>query len=219
MTGNAQPVPFEIVGVVGDAMDGGYEAPRGQAAYVPYAQVSNTRLSIVAESRATTAEAIKAIQRAVAAADPLLAASGMTALEALVSGANALPQLRAGILLVFALAAVLIVALGSYGVMRQLVANRERELSLRLLFGAVPSDMAREVLLQLARLTIPGVVIGLVGAWMSATLLRTFVFGVDPRSIPVLAGVSASVLMMAVLGSMPSVMRAMRLDPKDMAVT
>ena len=98
--------------------------------------------------------------------------------------------------------------------MRQLVANRERELSLRLLFGAVPSDMAREVLLQLARLTIPGVVLGLVGAWMTATLLRTFVFGVDPRSIPVLAGVSGVVLLLAVIASMPSVLRAMRLDPR-----
>jgi putative ABC transport system permease protein len=213
-TGSAPPVPFEIVGVVGDAMDGGYEAPRGQAAYVPFAQVSNTRLSIVAESRGGTAEAISSIRRAVGAADPLVAASGITTLDDLVSSANALPQLRAGVLLVFALAAVLITALGSYGVMRQLVANRERELSLRLLFGAVPLDMAREVLLQLARLTIPGVALGLVGAWMAATLLRTFVFGIDPRSIPVLAGVSGAVLLLAVIASMPSVLRAMRLDPR-----
>ena len=214
-TGNAPPVPFEIVGVVGDAMDGGYEAPRGQAVYVPFAQVSNTRLSIVATSRGGTAEAVSSIRRAVGAADPLVAASGITTLDDLVSSANALPQLRAAVLLVFALAAVLITALGSYGVMRQLVANRERELSLRLVFGAVPSDMAREVLLQLARLTIPGVVLGLVGAWMAATLLRTFVFGVDPRSIPVLAGVSVVVLLLAVIASMPSVLRAMRLDPRS----
>jgi hypothetical protein len=78
--------------------------------------------------------------------------------------------------------------------------------------------MAREVLLQLARLTIPGVLLGLVGAWMAAALLRTFVFGVDPRSIPVLASVSGAVLFMAVISSMPSVMRAMRLNPKNMTV-
>ena len=93
-------------------MDGGYEAPRGQAAYVVYGQVSSTRLSIVAVSRASTAEAISSIRRAVGAADPLVAASGITTLDGLVSAANALPQLRAGILLVFALAAVLITALG-----------------------------------------------------------------------------------------------------------
>lgn len=211
-------VPFEVVGVVADAMDGGYEAAKGQTIYVPFAQVSHTRLSIVAESRASTAEAAAAIRRAVRAADPLLAASSVVPLDALVSSANALPELRASILLVFAGAAVLIAALGSYGVMRQLVANRERELSLRLVFGAVPSDLAKEVLMQVARLTVPGVIIGLSGAWLAANLLRTFVFGIDPRSMPILAAVSVGVLVLAALTALPSVLRAMRLDPRSTTV-
>jgi predicted permease len=214
-TGSAPPVPFEIVGVVGDAMDGGYEAPRGQAVYVPFAQVSINRLSIVVESRAGTVDAIAAIRRAVRDADPLLAATGVTTLESLVSAANALSQLRAAILLVFASAALMIAGLGAYGVMRQLVANRERELALRLVFGAVPSDLAKEVLLQVARLTVPGVLVGLAGAWMAASLLHTFVFGIDARSAPVLAGVSIGVLALASLAALPSVLRAMRLDPRS----
>ena len=97
--------------------------------------------------------------------------------------------------------------------MRQLVANRERELSLRLLFGAVPGDVAREVLLQVAKLTVPGVIVGLFGAWTAASVLRTFVFGIDPRSVSVLAAVSAGVLALGTVAAMPSVLRAMRLDP------
>ena len=213
--GSAPPVPFEVVGVVGDAMDGGYEAVRGEAVYVPYAQVSNTRLSIVAESRTGTTEAVTAIRRAIRAADPLVAASGITTLDDLVATANALPQLRASILLVFALAAVMIAGLGAYGVMRQLVANRERELALRLVFGAVPRDLAREVLMQVARLTLPGVLLGLGGAWMAANLLRGFVFGIDPRSATVLVAVSLGVLALATLAASPSVLRAMRLDPRS----
>jgi ABC-type antimicrobial peptide transport system permease subunit len=213
--GAAPPVPFEVVGVVGDAMDGGYEAVRGEAVYVPYAQVSNTRLSIVAESRTGTTEAVTAIRRAIRAADPLVAASGITTLDDLVATANALPQLRASILLVFALAAVMIAGLGAYGVMRQLVANRERELALRLVFGAVPRDLAREVLMQVARLTVPGVLLGLGGAWMAANLLRGFVFGIDPRSMAVLVGVSLGVLALATVAASPSVLRAMRLDPRS----
>lgn len=212
--GSSAPVPFEIVGVVGNTMDGGYEAPPGQAVYVPFAQVSTTRLSIVAESRGSASDAIAAIRRAVRASDPLLAATGVATLDALVSSANALPQLRASLLLVFAVAAVLIAGLGSYGVMRQLVANREREFAVRLVFGAMPRDLAREVLLQVARLTVPGVVAGLAGAWAGATLLRSFVFGIEPRSAPVLAAVSAGVLILAVLAALPSVRRAMRLDPR-----
>jgi predicted permease len=213
--GSAAPLPVEIVGVVGDAMDGGYEAGRGQAVYVPYAQVSNTRLSIVVESKSGTADALAAIRRAIRSADPLVAASGTATLSQLVSTANALPQLRAAILLVFALAAVVIAGLGAYGVMRQLVANRERELALRLVFGATPSDLAQEVLLQVAKLTVPGILLGLAGAWMAANLLKTFVFGIDPRSAGVLAAVSAGVLVLATLAAAPSVLRAMRLDPRS----
>lgn len=214
-TGNAPPVPFEIVGVVGDAMDGGYEAPPGQAAYVPFGQVSGTRLSIVGEAKGGKTEAVTAVRRAVRAAEPTLAASGITTLDDLVVTANALPQLRASILLVFAVAAVLIAGLGAYGVMRQLVSNRERELALRLVFGAVPSDLAREVLMQVAKLTVPGVLAGLGGAWLAANLLRTFVFGIDPRSALILASVGAGVLVLGTIAAAPSVLRAMRLDPKS----
>jgi putative ABC transport system permease protein len=212
--GSAPPVPFEIVGVVGNTMDGGYEAPPGQTVYLPFAQVSFTRFSVVVRSRGTAADGIAAVRRAIAAADPLVAASGVTTLAALVSSANALPQLRAGTLVVFASAAILITALGCYGVMRQLVANRERELGLRLVFGAVPADVGRDVLLQVARLTVPGVLIGLGVAWMTSSALRRFVFGIDPRSIPVLMAVGAAVLLLATAATIPSVLRAMRLDPR-----
>jgi hypothetical protein len=79
----------------------------------------------------------------------------------------------------------------------------------------VPADLAKEVLLQVARLTVPGVLVGLAGAWMAAALLRAFVFDVDPRSAVVLVSVSAGVLALAAIAAMPSVLRAMRLDPRS----
>lgn len=214
-TTGSTPVPFEVVGVVGDAMDGGYEAGPGQAVYVPFSQVSHSRLTIVARTRTSPAEGIAAIRRAIAVADPLLAANGTNTLEAVVRSANALPELRAMLLIVFAVTSVLVAALGSYGVMRQLVSNREREFALRLVFGAVPRDLAREVLTQVTRLTIPGVVIGLGGAWVSAGLLRQFVFGVDPRSVGLLAAVCAGVLVLAVASALPTMWRAMRIDVRQ----
>lgn len=212
--GTPQPMPFEVIGVLSDMMDGGYQATPGETVYLPYLQSSGPQLSIVVVAKGGTADAFTAIRHAVNSADPKLSVSGTATLGSLVSAANALPQLRAALLMVFAIAAVLIAGLGCYGVMRQLVANRERELALRLVFGAGPRDLAREVLLQVAKLTVPGVVVGLVGAWMSANLLRTFVFGIDPRSGIVLAVVSVGVLLLATLAAAPSVMRAMRLDPR-----
>jgi putative ABC transport system permease protein len=212
--GSAAPEPFEIVGVVGDVMDGGYTAPPGSAVYVPYAQVSVNWLSIVAETEGAPEAGLAAIRRALAAADPIVAASSTTTLNALVRQANALPRLRAVVLAALALVAVTIVALGSYGVMRQLVASREREMALRLVFGARPAVLGRAVFRQVARLTLPGVALGLVGAWLVAGALRAFLFGVAPRSVGVLAGVGLVVVGLAALTAAPSALRAMRIDPK-----
>lgn len=96
---------------------------------------------------------------------------------------------------------------------------RVHEFAVRLVFGAVPEDLAREVLLQVTRLTVPGVLVGVGGAWLFASLLRTFVFGVDPRSIPVLVAVGALVLFLAVVTALPSVRRAMRFDPRGSAMS
>jgi len=192
-SGGPSPRPVEMVGVVGNVMDGGYTSPPGQAVYVPYAQVSVPRLSVVAELEITAEAALAAVRRALTASDPIVAASATTTLDALVRQANALPRLRAVILLAFALIAVTITGLGSYGVMRQLVANREREFAMRLVFGAWPRELGRAVFVQVARLTVPGVA----ASGLSARVLRAFVFGIEPRSAAVLASVSLGVLVLA----------------------
>ncbi len=214
VAGSAPPEPFEIVGVVGDVMDGGYTAAPGSAVYVPYGQVSVNWLSIVAETAGPPEDGLAAIRRALQTADPIVAASRTTTLDALSRQANALPRLRAAVLAALALVAVTIVGLGSYGVMRQLVASRERELALRLVFGARPAMLGRSVFAQVARLTLPGVALGLGGAWMVAGALRAFLFGVEARSIGVLAGAGLVVVGLATLAAVPSALRAMRIDPR-----
>src|SRR5688500_10877346 len=144
--------------------------------------------------------------------DPRIAASNVATLDALVLQANALPRLRTLVLVVFSIVAVGIVALGSYGVMSQLVSNRERELAVRLVFGAQPRQLGGSVIAQVAKLTVPGVVIGLAGVWLSSGLLATFVFGVEARSAVVLAGAGGALLLLAVIATLPPVLRAMRVD-------
>jgi ABC-type antimicrobial peptide transport system permease subunit len=102
--------------------------------------------------------------------------------------------------------------LGCYGVMRQLVATREREYATRLVFGASPADLGRSVLRQVARLTIPGVIIGLVAVVLLGGMLEHFVFGVNPRSVVVLSAVSLGMVVIGIAAAMPSVVRAMRVD-------
>jgi putative ABC transport system permease protein len=212
VAGNPVPTPVTVVGVVGNTMDAGYSSPAGEAVYVPYSQVSAVRVSIVAMGRGSDRATIAAMRRALAKTDPVLAVSGVSTLAAVVLQANALPRLRTLVLIVFSVVAVGIVSLGSYGVMSQLVSNRERELAVRLVFGAQPTQLGASVIAQVARLTVPGVALGLAAVWSASGLLNGFVFGVQARSPFVLASAGGALLLLAVLATLPPALRAMRVD-------
>jgi len=210
--GNPNPTPVTVVGVAGNTMDAGYSSPAGEAVYMPYSQASNVRLSIVAQGRGNAVATIAAIRRALKNTDPVIAASGVSTLDTLVLQANALPRLRTLVLVMFSIVAVGIVSLGSYGVMSQLVSNRERELAVRLVFGAAPTTLGASVIAQVAKLTVPGVALGLAAVWASSGLLNAFVFGVQARSPLVLAGAGGALLVLAVIATLPPALRAMRVD-------
>ena len=212
LAGSPTPTAVTVVGLVGNTMDAGFNAPAGEAVYVPYSQVSAPRMSIVAVGRGTDASTIAAIRRALKKTDPRIAASNVSTLDALVLQANALPRLRTLVLLVFSVVAVGIVALGSYGVMSQLVSNREREIAVRLVFGAAPAHLGSAVMAQVASLTVPGILLGLATVWFTSGLLRSFVFGVEPRSPGLLAAAGASLLVLSLIATLPPAVRAMRVD-------
>jgi hypothetical protein len=193
-------------------MDAGYSSPAGETVYVPYSQASSVRVSIVAHGRGDAAATIAAMRRALKRADPVIATSGVTTLDALVLQANALPRLRTLVLVVFSVVGVGIIALGSYGVMSQLVSNRERELAVRLVFGAQPTRLGASVIAQVARLTVPGIALGLAAVWSASGLLDTFVFGGQARSPVVLASAGGALLLLALVATLPPALRAMRVD-------
>jgi putative ABC transport system permease protein len=210
--GSKVPAPATVVGVVGDVMDEGASAPPGETVYIPWAQLSTVTLSLVVRPRGSDAAAIRGVRHALQLTDPLLAAHDVVSLDVLVDQANALPRLQSIILFTFAAAATLMAMLGCYGVMRQLVATREREYATRLVFGASPADLGRSVLRQVARLTVPGVMVGLVVVVMLRGVLAPFVFGVSPRSAVVLSAVGVGMLVIGIAAALPSVVRAMRVD-------
>jgi predicted permease len=209
---SATPMPVTVVGLVGNTMDAGYGAPAGEAVYLPYSQVSATRISIVVQGRGNERATLAALRRALHKTDPVIAMSNVSTLDALVLQANALPRLRTLVLLVFSVVAVGLVSLGSYGVMSQLVSNRERELAVRLVFGAQPTRLGASVLAQVARLTVPGVALGLAVVWSASGLLTAFVFGVQARSPLVLTSAGGALLLLAAIATLPPARRAMRVD-------
>ena len=210
--GSPGPVPHAVIGVAGDVMDAGNSVPPGETVYLPWDQVSSAQMSIVVRPKAGDAAAFAAVRRALRRTDPVVAAHDEASLRGLVAQANALPRLQSLLLFTFAIAALGIATLGSYGVMSQLVSTREREYALRLVFGASPAELGRSVLAKLGTLTLPGIFVGLVIVVLLGGTLKRFVFGIDPRSVVVLSLVSAGMALVAFVATLPSMAKAMRVD-------
>ncbi len=213
MPGGASPQAVEVVGVVGDVRDAGTSAPMGETVYMPYAQVSLQLMSLLFTSRGTLADAVAAVQRALRRVDPALALSGVVPLESLIQQADALPRLRTLLLGIFAAVALAIALLGAFGVISQLVANREREFAIRLVFGAAPRSLMSAVLLQAWSLTIPGIILGSAAARVSSGFVAPFTFEIAPQSIRVTLVVAIGVLFMTAMATLAPALRAMRVRP------
>src|SRR5204863_1365969 len=140
---------------------------------------SMRRAWIILHGRGSTEDSIAAGRRALRAVAPEIAVFNINALDTLAWRANALPRLQVALLGVFAVIAIGITALGSYGVMSQLVANRQKEMAIRAALGATQARVLRLVLWQNARLASAGTLLGLVAAWFGARALQAQLTGFD----------------------------------------
>jgi putative ABC transport system permease protein len=169
---SAPGTEFEIVGIVDDVRDNGPTSDVPETLYVPYEQFSHRHLSIVLQARHSVADAIVAGRRALRATNPDVAAFDIATLDSLASQALALPRLQFALLAGFAVLAVVITALGAYGVMSQVVGVREKEFAIRSALGASRGNVVRLIAWQNARLATVGIVSGLVAAWFASRSLR-----------------------------------------------
>lgn len=134
---------------------------------------------MVVKGRGGVESAVAAGVHALHATAPGLAAYSVTTMERLAWEASATSRLQMVLLSVFALVAVGVALLGSYGVMSELVVNRGRELAVRLAVGESPSSVLRRVLGQNARLAGAGAALGGLAAWEGGRFLQGLVSGVN----------------------------------------
>jgi len=201
------PLEITVVGVVGTVRDAGNaEAARtGESIYIPYAQNPMRKFSVVVKSRSGAEAAIAAGVHALHATTLGLAAYSLTTTEQLAYEASAVARLQMALLSAFALVAVGVALLGSYGVMSQLVANRGRELAVRLAIGEKPAGVLRRVLGQNARLSGAGSLAGGFIAWQGGRFLQALVSGVDAGAPwTYLAAVGLTVGLTQLAGLMPA---------------
>jgi putative ABC transport system permease protein len=206
----------EIVGVVGDVR---YEAADWPDAtgrpefYTSYLQFSYPDTMMMVKSRGPVAALIPSLRRAIASVDPSLPIYDVLTLDDRVGGALARPRFNAGLVGGFAAAALLIAALGVYGMLSYSVSSRLREIGVRLALGAAPGGVVRLILAEGLRLAAAGVVIGILGALAAGRLTRSVVIEVNPTDPRILGAVAIVMLAVAALAGLVPARRASAVDP------
>ncbi|HSA54824.1 MAG TPA: ABC transporter permease [Gemmatimonadaceae bacterium] len=202
-----------IVGVVASARHDGPDQPYKPELFVPYDQYPTRFLTLVVEPAADRRALAAAYRQALREVDPLVAAASLDPIESRLGDAVALPRLYATLVGLFASAALLLAALGVYGVIAYAVAQRAREIGVRLALGADPAGIRRLVLGHGARLAVIGLGLGLAAALALGRVIETLLFAVTPFDAATLLTVPLVLAVVALVASWVPARRASRLDP------
>jgi putative ABC transport system permease protein len=202
-----------VVGIVQDVKQYGLDKPAPTAMYETLAQFPTTAVTLVVRSAVEPTTMIAAIRREILALDKDQAVFNIETMEQLVSDSMSLRRFSMFLLGVFAALALVLAAIGIYGVLAQSVSQRTHEIGIRMALGAQTRDVLQLIVRQGMSLTVIGVVIGLAGAFGLTRLLGSLLFGVgatDPATFLWIAVLLASVSFFACY--IPA-RRAARLDP------
>jgi predicted permease len=204
-----------IVGVVGTVRRDSLSAAPAPSLYVPMRQAiaGPMRLAVRVDAAADPAALAPALRAAVAAVDPTVPVGDVTPLGVVVDDSAARPRFTMLLLGAFALVAVLLGAVGIYGVVAAGVARRRREIGVRLALGASAGRVRGMVLREGAALAGLGVAAGLVGALAAGRLLRGLLFGVGPADPAVLLAVPVVLALVALAATLLPARRAARVEP------
>ncbi len=204
----------QVIGVVGDVRHLSLEtAEHRPMLYFPLRRTGQRGMSVLLKTAGDPTALTGVIRSELHALDPAQPVSGFRTLDEVVSGAYAQRRFNVVVLGLFALTALLLAAIGLYGVMAYTVSQRTHELGVRLALGAERGTVVRMVLGEALRLVVIGILLGLGGALLLDRTLTALLFGVKPGDP--LALVLASVLLLGIglLGSYAPARRAARVDP------
>ena len=202
-----------IVGVVSNERLHGLDAVTPPAVYTPLAQVPSTAGSLLVRTEGDPMALASAVRAAVHAQDPQLALFGVEPLERTVSGSVAQERFTTLLLALFAGLAVVLAAIGVYGLLSFVVTQRTSELGIRLALGAQPRGLMRMIVAQAAKLALAGVAIGIVAALAGVQLLQGLLFGIAATDPTALATAGAVIFAVALLASLAPARRAVGADP------
>jgi len=203
----------EVVGVARDVKRQGLGKESAPEIYVAYAQYPVQSMSIVLRTDVPPRSVATAAERALHELDAQLPVSFVLTLEEVVARSISEPRFYTLLLGAFATTALFLAALGLFGVMSYAVAQRTRELAVRLALGARQHELQRMVLREALALGAVGLVLGLGGALLVSRTLTTQLYSVSPNDPATLAAVAGVLLATTVLAGYLPARRATRIDP------
>ena len=202
-----------VVGVVGDVKQNWWDPRPRPTLYVPYRQYPRRSLNLAVRMVGDPLSSVAAIRAAVQGIDTDVALRDIQPMEGLIADSLAIVRVMGVLMTVFGAVALALSAVGLYGVMAHVVAQRTQEFGTRMALGASPRDVLGLVLGQAFRLFAIGFALGLPVALALSQAMASLVFGVVSVEVPVLAGFTAVLLVVGLVAGFVPAWRATRVDP------
>jgi ABC-type antimicrobial peptide transport system permease subunit len=199
--------------VVGDARQLGLAEAAPPIVYFPYEQFALPMTDIAVRSSLPESAVASMVRQRVRELDPDLPADGVRTLAGVLERSLAQPRFRAMIVSAFAGIALLLAAVGVFGLISYSVAERTREVGIRMALGADPGRILRDMMREGVVLTCIGIAVGLGCAVAAARVIRSLLFGVRPADPLTLGIVALMLLFVAAVATYIPARRALRVDP------
>ena len=203
----------EIVGVVGDVKTSGLDVDASAMMYLPYKQSQMPFITFVARTASDPQNFVQPVSKAIYSIDKEQALTDVRTMEEVLARSMSGRRFNMTLLITFAGVALMLAAVGVYGVMNYTVMLRRRELGIRLALGAQKMDVLRLVLGQGLTLTLIGVVAGLLAAYAVTRLMASLLYGVTATDYLTFVSVSAVIIAVGLLASYLPARRATKVDP------
>jgi predicted permease len=204
---------FTIVGVVGPVKQAAVTEAGQGAVYFPFAFRADGDLFVVVRTRQMPEAFATTVTKLTRQIDPDLPVSSLETMDERVAASLIARRSPALLAALFAGVALLLAGIGTYGVLSYAVAQRRREIGIRLALGAQPGEIGRQFLARGGRLLAVGLAFGLAGAWAAGRFMQRVLFGVPAFHLPTVAAASVIVCIAAMLASLIPALRASRIDP------
>jgi putative ABC transport system permease protein len=204
---------MEIVGVVGNVKYLGLTVDTDPAYYMPFAQTYGPRMFLAVSSPGDAARLAAALRREIQSIDPGVTLAQIGTMEQALGLSVSQPRFDTMLLALFAGIALLLAAVGIYGLVAYSVAQRTHEIGVRMALGAAQADVVRMVVRQGARLAVIGIVLGLGGALALTRLLKTMLFGIGVTDTLTFAAAPLGMMLVVLLATFLPALRATRISP------